>query len=74
MSKGGRFVNKGKHTVSSIADALGVSRASVSRALNNSPGVGTELRKQILEYFNTILKKNDVYMYIINRKLFIFLI
>ena len=53
-------MNKGKHTVSSIADALGVSRASVSRALNNSPGVGTELRKQILEYAEQIGYKTGI--------------
>ena len=53
-------MNKGKHTVSSIADALGVSRASVSRAFNNSPGVGTELRKQILEYAEQIGYKTGI--------------
>lgn len=52
-------MNKEKNTVSSIADALGVSRATVSRALNNAPGVGAELRKKILDYSEQIGYKTN---------------
>ena len=39
-----------KITAKEIAENLGVSRATVSRALNGSSGVGSELRKKILSY------------------------
>jgi DNA-binding LacI/PurR family transcriptional regulator len=37
-----------KRTIIEIADRVGVSPASVSRALNNVPGVGADKRRQIL--------------------------
>lgn len=43
-------MRKEKYTVSDIAKNMGVSRATVSRALNGSPGVGAELRKKIQDY------------------------
>jgi LacI family transcriptional regulator len=35
-------------TIAEVCDALGVSTATVSRVLNNKPGVGAELRKKVL--------------------------
>ena len=35
-------------TMDEVCDALGVSTATVSRVLNNKPGVGAELRKKVL--------------------------
>jgi LacI family transcriptional regulator len=35
-------------TMEEVCDALGVSTATVSRVLNNKPGVGAELRKKVL--------------------------
>lgn len=43
-----------KHTISDVAQMLGVSRATVSRALNGTPGVGPELRKKIIDFANEI--------------------
>ncbi len=43
-----------KVTVNDIAKSLGVSRATVSRALNGADGVGEELRNQITEYANSV--------------------
>lgn len=43
-------MKRGKCTIGDIAENLGVSRATVSRAMNGSPGVGPELRKKILEF------------------------
>lgn len=40
-------MGKGKYTISDIAEHMGVSRATVSRALNGAPGVGPELREKI---------------------------
>lgn len=37
-----------KNTIADIADRLGVSRSTVSKVINNKPGVGTELRKKIM--------------------------
>lgn len=37
-----------KRTIIEIAERVGVSPASVSRALNNLPGVSPEKRQQIL--------------------------
>lgn len=45
---------KERYTISDVADALGVSRATVSRAISNSPGVGEELRKRVLAYVKEI--------------------
>lgn len=47
-------MKKDKYTISDVADALGVSRATVSRAMNHAPGVGEELRKKVLDYVNEI--------------------
>lgn len=41
-----------------VAEALGVSTATVSLALNNKPGVNEKTRKKILDYIE-ILKKNE---------------
>lgn len=45
---------KNKYTIGDVADMLGVSRATVSRALSNSPGVGLELRKKIIDFAEEI--------------------
>lgn len=36
-------------TMQDIADRLGITKVSVSKALNNQPGIGTELRGKILQ-------------------------
>lgn len=51
-----------KITISDIAEHLGVSRASVSRALNGSSGVGTELREKIRAYAEESGYKPDIPM------------
>ncbi len=38
-----------KPTISDVAKKAGVSRATVSRVLNDQPGVGDDLRKQVME-------------------------
>lgn len=38
-----------KVTMQDIADRLGITKVSVSKALNNQPGIGTELRGKILQ-------------------------
>lgn len=43
-----------KYTIADVAKELGVSRATVSRAINNAPGVGEELREKVLNYVNEI--------------------
>ena len=45
---------KDKYTISDVAQMLGVSRSTISRAMNNSPGVGEELRKKVLEFVDEI--------------------
>jgi len=37
-----------KATMQDIADALGITKVSVSKAINNQPGIGSELRQQVL--------------------------
>lgn len=39
---------KKKVTMQDIADKLGITKVSVSKAINNQPGISAELRKQIL--------------------------
>ncbi len=39
----------GKVTMQMIADQLGVTKVSVSKAINNQPGVGPDLKRRILE-------------------------
>ena len=45
---------KDKYTISDVAQMLGVSRSTISRAMNNSPGVGAELRKKVLDFVEEI--------------------
>ena len=47
-------MRKSKYTISDVAKQLGVSRATVSRALSNSPGVGAELRQKIIAFADEI--------------------
>lgn len=43
-----------KYTISDVANMLGVSRSTVSKAINNAPGVGPEVRKKILDFVDEI--------------------
>ena len=43
-----------KYTISDVAKQMGVSRATVSRALSNAPGVGPALRQKIIAYADEI--------------------
>ena len=52
MQEGGVVLTK--YTISDVAEMLGVSRATVSRAMNNSPGVSAELRNRIITFINEI--------------------
>lgn len=58
--KGDISVRQEKYTIGDIADQLGVSRATVSRAMNGAPGVGPELRKKILEFAEGLGYKPNV--------------
>ncbi|MCL2865455.1 MAG: LacI family transcriptional regulator [Lachnospiraceae bacterium] len=43
-----------KYTIADVARELGVSRATVSRAMNGKPGVGKKLREEILKYIAVV--------------------
>lgn len=43
-----------KYTISDVANMLGVSRSTVSKAMSNSPGVSKELRQKILDFVDQI--------------------
>ncbi len=52
---------KEKHTVGDVAKLLGVSRATVSRALSGAPGVGPKLREKIIAFSEEIgYKPNSI--------------
>ncbi|MDD3137928.1 MAG: LacI family DNA-binding transcriptional regulator [Lachnospiraceae bacterium] len=44
------MLKKDKYTISDVAEMMGVSRSTISKAINNSPGVGDELRKKVLDF------------------------
>lgn len=69
-----------KVTMQNIADKLGITKVSVSKALNNQPGISDELKKKILEvandlgYFNE--KKNqstkmDKFAFLVPKRFFL---
>lgn len=70
-----------KVTMQDIADSLGVTKVSVSKALNSQPGVGDELRQRIIEtaeemgYVGTKRfasgKVSRAYAYIVTKRYFI---
>lgn len=43
-----------KYTITDVAQMLGVSRSAVSKAMNNAPGVGPEVRKKIIDFVEEI--------------------
>jgi len=47
-------MQSGKVTLDTIASLLGITKVSVSKALNNQPGVSDELRKKILQISNEL--------------------
>lgn len=47
-------MKKNKYTITDVANMLGVSRSTVSKAMNNAPGVGPEVRQKILEFVDEI--------------------
>lgn len=47
-------MKENKYTISDVANKLGVSRSTVSKAINNAPGVGPEVRKKILDFVDEI--------------------
>ena len=47
-------MSKNKYTISDVAKKAGVSRSTISRVLNNRPGVGDELRQKILSFIEEI--------------------
>ncbi len=43
-----------KYTITDVAQMLGVSRSTVSKAMNNAPGVGPEVRQKIKDFVEEI--------------------
>ena len=43
-----------KYTITDIAEKLGVSRSTVSKAMNNAPGVGPAVRKKIIDFVEEV--------------------
>ena len=44
----------GKYTITDVAEMMGVSKSTISRAMNGSPGVGKELRQKVLSFVDEI--------------------
>jgi len=64
-----------KVTLKFLSEKIGVNISTISRTLNNEPGVSTELRKKIIEYakkYNYQTKKRKSYniLYLIDNKYF----
>jgi LacI family transcriptional regulator len=53
-------VKNEKYTITDVAKMLGVSRSTVSKAINNSPGVGNVLREKILDFVKEIGYKPNI--------------
>lgn len=47
-------MKENKYTISDVANHLGVSRSTVSKAINNAPGVSPEVRKKILTFVEEV--------------------
>lgn len=47
-------MKNGKYSISDVAEMLGVSKSTVSRAMNGTSGVGPELRKKVLDFVEEI--------------------
>lgn len=47
-------MKNGKYSISEVAEMLGVSKSTVSRAINGNRGVGDELRKKVLDLVEEI--------------------
>lgn len=47
-------MKNGRYSISEVAEMLGVSQSTVSRAINGNSGVGDELRKKVLEFVGEI--------------------
>lgn len=54
MGEGRTRMRNNKYTISDVAKQMDVSRATVSRALSNAPGVGPALRQKIIDYADEI--------------------
>ena len=47
-------MNEHSYTITEVARMLGVSPSTVSRAMNNSPGVSDAVREKVLNFVNEI--------------------
>lgn len=54
QTNGGNIVNDRPYTITDVAKMLGVSPSTVSRAMNNNPGVSDALRKKVLDFVQEI--------------------
>ena len=51
---GSQLMDNKKYTITDISEMLGVSRATVSRAINGAPGVSAEVRNKILRFVDEV--------------------